>query len=354
MSSVQVKQFRTSSGARSEAFLSYCIYEVQSREAMIVDSHLSALTDYVEFLNNNRLKLQWIVETQCHFSHPTAAHSLSKQFQAQVAMSEATESALVDRKLRSGETLGLGNLKITALLTPGIRPDSLCLFGPQLLFTGETLWLGASSGFGLPKSYCKTLFDSLQLLKKNGKPEDIVFSGYDVQGLCFSRWKVELEKNPDLLAKNVDELKILKTAVPVRLAEDFQAYAEFNSRKSPQTPSFLKSERFFHTENIECERPGYSTISAEKFSHKVETLIDVREPEEFSQGHVPGSKNIPLSELVSRVDELAKFPRVYLSCLSGKRSALAASTLSYIGIQNVIMLVGGYQAWQNAGLPTQK
>lgn len=66
------------------------------------------------------------------------------------------------------------------------------------------------------------------------------------------------------------------------------------------------------------------------------TLIDVRETWEFSMGHVPGSVNIPLGEVVYKLEELKSMSKpLILFCVSGNRSGQAAAFLKAQGVQNV-------------------
>jgi rhodanese-related sulfurtransferase len=80
------------------------------------------------------------------------------------------------------------------------------------------------------------------------------------------------------------------------------------------------------------------------------TIIDVRETDEYTLGHVPGARLIPLGELVGRVDEVPTEGPVYVVCHSGMRSARAADFLASSGI-DAINVTGGTAAWQQAGLP---
>lgn len=63
-------------------------------------------------------------------------------------------------------------------------------------------------------------------------------------------------------------------------------------------------------------------------------IIDVRNPGEFRQGHIQASKNIPVSEVRSKIEMIRKWNKpVVTVCLSGSRSALAKSVLSAAGIE---------------------
>ena len=63
------------------------------------------------------------------------------------------------------------------------------------------------------------------------------------------------------------------------------------------------------------------------------SIVDVRTPAEFAGGHVKGSKNIPLQELVNRMDEIKAMQPVVLCCASGGRSGQAAHYLTSQGVE---------------------
>lgn len=84
-------------------------------------------------------------------------------------------------------------------------------------------------------------------------------------------------------------------------------------------------------------------------------LVDVRQPEEFSQdGHVAGARLLPLPMLSTRLDELTKDAAIYCICRSGSRSHVACEMLQRQGFTNVTNVVGGMSAWQQAGLPSKR
>jgi rhodanese-related sulfurtransferase len=79
-------------------------------------------------------------------------------------------------------------------------------------------------------------------------------------------------------------------------------------------------------------------------------VIDVREPFEYVEGHVPGARLMPLGQLPSRVGDLPRNVAVYVVCASGNRSLSAAGFLAAAGI-DAWSVAGGTGAWIRAGRP---
>jgi rhodanese-related sulfurtransferase len=102
----------------------------------------------------------------------------------------------------------------------------------------------------------------------------------------------------------------------------------------------------------------YEQLSIENFQEQFVNnadadfvLIDVREVDEFTAGHLPGALNLPLSELQFRMDEIADDKAVVLVCRSGSRSEMAAQTLSANGYGQLYNLLEGTLGWVKRGFP---
>ncbi len=92
-------------------------------------------------------------------------------------------------------------------------------------------------------------------------------------------------------------------------------------------------------------------------------LIDVREPDEFATGHIPGAINLPRGVLEFQVEAhpavvnlrdpegALKSQPLLVYCQTGGRSALAALNLQRMGFTQVSSLCGGIKSWTDAGLP---
>lgn len=80
------------------------------------------------------------------------------------------------------------------------------------------------------------------------------------------------------------------------------------------------------------------------------TLLDVREPNEWSLGHIPGALHIPRGVMESSIE--TRVPRdqeVVVYCASGNRSAMAADILQQMGYETVSSMRGGIRGWADAG-----
>lgn len=101
-----------------------------------------------------------------------------------------------------------------------------------------------------------------------------------------------------------------------------------------------------------------TNLTAVEFAEKIKDLpnaliIDVRTPDEFSGGHLQNAQNIDISgnDFDKQIETLDKSKPVFVYCLSGGRSASAASTMRGAGFKEVYELDGGIMKWRGASLP---
>ena len=82
-------------------------------------------------------------------------------------------------------------------------------------------------------------------------------------------------------------------------------------------------------------------------------IVDVREQEEWDEGHLPGAVHVPRGHLESRIESAVpdRSRSVVVYCASGNRSAFAAKTLEELGYDDVVSLAGGFTDWKRNGLP---
>ena len=83
------------------------------------------------------------------------------------------------------------------------------------------------------------------------------------------------------------------------------------------------------------------------------SVVDVRNPDEYAEGHVPGARLIPLPELANRLDELPADGPVHVICQSGGRSGQAAELLGQQGI-DAVSVAGGTKGWIESGRDVER
>ena len=112
---------------------------------------------------------------------------------------------------------------------------------------------------------------------------------------------------------------------------------------------------FTITSCLKTKTEGVLVLNPENFEHKMKSsdfqLVDVRTPEEFSEGHIPNAININIngSDFVSETSKLDKDKPVMVYCKMGGRSAKAASSLKEQGFKDISDLDGGITSWKEAG-----
>lgn len=96
------------------------------------------------------------------------------------------------------------------------------------------------------------------------------------------------------------------------------------------------------------------TRVAEDMRRNAVQVVDVREDDEWREGHIDGAAHIPLGALGSRVAELDRARPVVTVCRSGKRSMVAAQALKRAGFSDIASMDGGMIAWTRAGLAVKR
>ena len=109
--------------------------------------------------------------------------------------------------------------------------------------------------------------------------------------------------------------------------------------KNPQEP--------FHRINV---------VEAKEMMQGGAEVVDVREPHEYTSGHLPGAAHIPVNDVFARREELPKDAKIVFVCAVGQRSALACEMAAAAGLAPDVLynLEGGTDGWIKAGEPVEK
>ena len=107
-----------------------------------------------------------------------------------------------------------------------------------------------------------------------------------------------------------------------------------------------------YRELLQTTRAQISEVDARGAQALPDALwIDVREADEWEQGHIPGAVHVPRGNLESRIEGVApdRSAQIVLYCAAGNRSVFAAKTLEELGYESPHSLVGGFTDWKRNG-----
>ncbi len=137
-------------------------------------------------------------------------------------------------------------------------------------------------------------------------------------------------------------------------------YIEFASNHWMLVTAFFAITYFLINDIIETSLRKYKTISpiltVTKLNSGNPIIVDVREPSEFKKGHIADAILIPVGNLEKQLNklELYKEDDIIVVCHTGTRSAVACTTLTKNGFENVFLMIGGMQSWEENKLPIVK
>jgi phage shock protein E len=155
----------------------------------------------------------------------------------------------------------------------------------------------------------------------------------------------------------------LLTVASVSLADSPPATAQAAAPAARSTPAPAAAAAAANTAPASGPvKPGVKQITADELlarQHAKDAslvVLDVRTPEEFAEGHVPGAVNVPHDQVGTRLGELQslKDKDVVVYCRSGRRAGMAADVLQQAGFTRLQHLEGDMQGWTAAGRPTAK
>lgn len=98
-----------------------------------------------------------------------------------------------------------------------------------------------------------------------------------------------------------------------------------------------------------CSGGTYKNVNAKEGKNLIDqgkvTVLDVRTPEEYNSGHIPGAKLVPLQVIEGEADKLNKDKSYLVVCHSGNRSQQASEILTEKGFKKIYNMTGGMNGW---------
>ncbi len=330
---------------------SYLIASRQSREAAVVDPAIDT-DQYDELLRDRGFRLKYVIDTHVHADHVSGARRLAAKHGAELCLHESAAVTYPFRGLKDGEELPLGQLRLRILHTPGHRSELISILvvnpprspEPSMVLTGDSMLVGdvgrPDFGGGDATSQYESVARLLQL------PDWVAvfpghFEGPCGKGMCgrpSTTIGFERRFSPLLRLDRPEFISTLSGSIPSRPL-NMVAIEATNRGREDAAWSML-------TSLPPVEEAGIEALDGLRDGAVV---LDVREPEEYAYGHVPGAVNLPQAELATRLAEVPRDRPVFVICESGMRSLRASQFLRQMGYAQVTNVRGGTAAWRKSG-----
>jgi hydroxyacylglutathione hydrolase len=342
--------------------LSHASYMLASEgEAVVVDPQRD-VEIYLKAAEANQASIRHIFETHLHADFVSGHRELASRTGARIYIGAQAEATFPHVAVKDGFQLQVGQIRITALETPGHTPESMCFVitdeekspAPWAVLTGDTLFLGDVGRPDLSKRFTATqlagmLYDSLhhKILKLSDNV--LVYPAHGAGSLCGRNMRAER-------VSTIGTERLTNYALQIKSREEFVTQLTSNL---PARPEYFQQD-------AEINRTGASALSDLPALSPIEPAelnallaeggiaLDVRPGEQFAAAQVPGSVNIALSgqfaSWAGAVLGLAVRPVLIAESLEAVSEA--RMRLARIGLEDAHgYLNGGIEAWSKAGLP---
>jgi len=316
-------------------------------EALIIDPVFERVDRYIALAAELELRLVMALDTHVHADHITGLAALRDRTKCITAMGKMAKVDVVSFRFDDGDAIEIDGVRLGALYTPGHTDDSYCFTLPDRVFTGDTLLIRGTGRTDFQNGDARAAYRSLTEKLLVLPDATLVYPGHDYKGDTVSTIGEERAFNPRLKATSAEAYaaemaslalpnpKMMDVAVPANLKIGAHQRAEGGETWSVEAVEALR----------EIEKPDL-------------VLIDLRDDNERRRaGAIPNAVQVPYRDLVHALhpgglvhyEAIKGRKRIMFYCAFGERSALAVKSAHESGLFNVCHLVGGIDAWRQAG-----
>ena len=355
----------------------YVLFDVATREALIIDPVDTQLDRDLATLREYGLKLVWTVETHAHADHITSAGKLAEHAGAHTAAPAACGISTALRQLQDGDELAFGRQTIRCLSTPGHTAGSMCYLweneGQPHVFTGDTLLINGCGRTDFQSGSPQAMYHSLTEVLFHLPDDTVVWPGHDYQGRTHSTIGHEKATNARVAGKTLDEFvaimnslnlprpRRIDEAVPANLTSGLRHDADGALMHQPRAAAGYAGDV--------SPQLAWDWVQAGEA-----VLVDVRSDAEREWvGFVPGAVPLAWKQWPGMtpnpgfdegvLDAAAHGQKLVMLCRSGARSIAAAKRATELGAVAYNILEGfegdpdsnahrgNRGGWRHQGLP---
>jgi hydroxyacylglutathione hydrolase len=271
-------------------------------EAVVVDPQRD-VEIYLEAARQHNLQIRHIFETHLHADFVSGHTELAARTGAQIYIGAAANAKFPHVALRDGFEVRFGHARITVLETPGHTLESICLVvtdeakssQPWAVLTGDTLFIGDVGRPDLspthtPQQLAGLLYDSLHTKLLKLPDEVVVYPAHGAGSLCGRNMRAER-------SSTIGTERLTNYALQIPSRDEFIQQLTSNL---PARPDYFLKDAEINREGATAlsDLPPLPRLSAAQVKLQIEQgtpALDVRPPERFAAGFIPGSINIALS-----------------------------------------------------------
>ena len=347
--------------------LSQGSYYIESNNEVAIIDPLREADIYISKAKASNSKIKYIFETHIHADFISGHLNLAKKSGAKIVYGPKTETDFENINAKDYEEFKIGNITIVAIHTPGHTIESTTYLlrdsngKDYAIFTGDTLFLGdvgrpdLSQKSSLSNSdLASMLFDSLRNKIMTLNDDVIIYPGHGEGSSCGKDLSSDTigtlgdqKKTNYALRENMTKDEFVNEVLDGLLEPPkyFPANVSLNKKGYPESEQILEN--------------AINPLSPDEIEEgfKTATILDVRNPIEFSKSHIPGSVFIGLdgrfAPWVGEILEDITQPLILVT--PEGREEETVLRLSRVGFDNILgYLKGGIETWISSGKDTQQ
>ena len=334
--------------------LAHASYYIGSAgEAAIIDPQRD-VQQYLDEAAANGQEIKYVIETHSHADFVSGHLELAEKTGAQIVYGQRANTEFPTLKVKDGDELTIGKIKLKFLETPGHTPEGITILaedaeGPLKMFTGDTLFIGdvgrpdliGSKGF-TAEEMGAMLYDSLRD-KILPLPDDTeVYPAHGAGSLCGKSLSSETWSTLGVQRK-------LNYALQPMSKEEFVKIVAEGQTEVPAYFPLSAAQNLKGSASLE-DLPKPLVLSTSEIDNFDGVVLDVRSAAEYGAGHIPNSVNIGLGgQFASWAGTLVTIGTpVAVVAETGEKVDEAFMRLARVGIETVegFILIGDYEGAQ--------